>query len=449
MKLITEHRKIELTGDNEGYMSIWTTDDNKIVIKRYAKRGNVTNIISNYESIELTGESNLTPFTMEKAEAVLKRVESGTPYSSAYIFYNGDYLKDIDMMKTDMEHQYTSTGIKFWRHQEAMLNYKNNDPNTVISSHISPEGACNLACSYCSVTYRDTHSRIPLETIQDYVIKLKSRGLKAVILTGGGEPLAYPKINELVKWLKFEQGIDLGLINNGTLTHRLDDDAWKAFSWVRVSINVFKDWEKRITLPVEKLDPECVVGASMVFTSEQEATADSDNNRLSIFKRVAAVVDRFGAKYVRILPNCLLDQEHLFLMHRAIDKTLEQFGDTRFFHQHKIHGAPEAHVCHQAYFRPYLSEEPFHGNGQPGTVYPCDSVVLNETFQFFAKKYQICHASDVLEFLDRKLEMQFDPTTACKGCVFTGNIDLLEKWKTNGEERFADYSLPLLHEKFV
>ena len=67
-----------------------------------------------------------------------------------------------------------------------MMNYMRGiDPNTVISTHISTEGACNLKCLYCSVTYRDTHSRIDMDTIKDYVTKLKTRGLKAVILTGG------------------------------------------------------------------------------------------------------------------------------------------------------------------------------------------------------------------------------------------------------------------------
>jgi organic radical activating enzyme len=322
MKLITELGRVELTGDNAGHVSIWSTDSDSIVIKRYAERGNVTNVIANYESIDKSGASTLTPLTLDKAQAILARIGKGTAYSSSYIFYDGDYLADLKMMKSEMEHRFTSTGIKFWRHQEAMFNYKNDNPNSIISSHISPEGACNLKCPYCSVTYRDTHSRIPLDTIKDYVVKLQTRGLKAVILTGGGEPLAYPHANELIKWLKYERGVDIGLITNGTLTAKLDDDAWRALSWVRVSINVFKDWEKRIRLPADKLDPNCVVGASMVFTSEHEAVDDKDTDRLNILKRVAAVVDTFGAKYVRILPNCLLDQEHLFLMHRSRTRPL-------------------------------------------------------------------------------------------------------------------------------
>ena len=100
--------------------------------------------------------------------------------------------------------RFTSTGVKWWSesNRDAMENYRAGDPRTVISTHISPEGACNLKCPYCSVTYRDTHSRIDPKVIDAYVRILLKHGLKAVILTGGGEPTAYPHFDALVDWLK-------------------------------------------------------------------------------------------------------------------------------------------------------------------------------------------------------------------------------------------------------
>ena len=103
--------------------------------------------------------------------------------------------------KSPEEHRYTSTGIKFWGHQEQMESYREGTGHTVISTHISPTSRCNLNCSYCSVKKRERVHEIELDTIKDYVGKLKTRGLKAVILTGGGEPTSYPQFNELVKYL--------------------------------------------------------------------------------------------------------------------------------------------------------------------------------------------------------------------------------------------------------
>jgi organic radical activating enzyme len=434
--------------DGQGTVSLIKKDDT-LVIERIASRARIRNNVSRYEYIDRLGNSYLREMTEEAGNEILDRIESGSAYSSAYIFYEDEAILTTDLEITDMEHQYTSTGIKFWRHQEHMFNYKNDDPSTVISTHISPEGACNLKCPYCSVTYRDTHYRIELEVIQDYVEKLQTRGLKAVILTGGGEPTLYKKFNELVQWLKYDRGLSVALITNGTQHARFEPKTMAAFSWVRVSINIFDGWVKKISLPIEHADPNCIIGCSMVYTVEHEATQSMPLERHVLFENVAQVANNVGGQYVRLLPNCLLEQKDLIAQHKSLDLALAKFNDTRFFHQHKIHGAPKYGICHQAYFRPYLSEEVHVPTGKPGTVYPCDSVVLNDSYQHFAEEYQICHASDILKFLDREIEMRFDPRERCKGCVFTNNVNMLGDWKVGKIDRFAEFSEALKHEEFV
>ena len=441
-------QQIDIPGGH-GTMEI-VAEDGSLRIVRKAARGKVTNTLSHYEEIQPDGSSQARPLTEDIARTILKRVVNGWSYAASYIF--SDTLRpelDLDMSKTEMEHKYTSTGIKFWQHQQQMEAFKAGYGNTVISSHISPEGACNLKCPYCSVTYRDTHSRIPGQTIQKYVENLQTRGLKALIFTGGGEPTIYPHFNEMIRWAK-GRGLSVALITNGTKTSKVDPDVWGMFSWVRISLNVFNDWENVINLPKDLLNPECVVGCSMIYTTEHQATDGTDaSDRLGVLRKAAKVADRVGAKYIRLLPNCLLPQHQLLLMHRALDRTIQQLGDDRFFHQHKAHGAPQCGTCHQAYFRPYLSEEKFHGNGLPGTVYPCDSVVLNDSYQHFAQEYQICHADDILDFIDGKIKMRFDPKLRCPGCVFTHNVNMLDDWKVKGvgSENFGKPPIP--HAEFV
>lgn len=593
--------------------------EDKVILHRHSIRSNIHNRVETYEWLDKDGKSTLLPLTEYKARCILKRISDGTPYAEAFIFNDSNYAPGaIDMRKTEMEHRFTSTGNKFWRHRPQMEAYRKGDGHTIISTHVSPEGSCNLSCPFClsgetlidtvdgkkridsisvgnkvtvgnlvmhvkgvmsrdveeileikledgttirstkehpfftqrgfaelnelraddrlgaalpmrvwptdhlkktrkqmvsaslpstsnswscrdtdlifnerwvghlawrtihsirlikgqcrvwnlsceegeaflangvlvhncSVTHRDVHSRIDLGVIQKYVMDLKERGLKAVILTGGGEPTAYPQFNELVQWISV-QGLSVALITNGTLSSRVKPDTWKAFSWVRVSLNVFDGWEERIQLPIKHLAPTCVVGCSMVYTGEHEATKEKVQSRQGLLKKAAKVADKIKASYVRLLPNCLLRQEALLLQHRALDHDIRELGDPRFFHQHKVHGAPQCGHCHQAHFRPYLSEEKFHENGQPGTVYPCDSVVLNEAYTRFATPYQICHASNILDFLDGKIKTKFDPRDKCKGCVFTDNVNMLDNWKERGAERFEAFPNPLTHEEFV
>ena len=98
----------------------------KIIIHRHASRGKINNFIENYEFIDKDYNSTLKPLDMDKAKEIMKRLEDGTPYSSIYIFYEDVSMVAEDTMpeKSDQEHKYTSTGIKFWRHQESMMSYK-------------------------------------------------------------------------------------------------------------------------------------------------------------------------------------------------------------------------------------------------------------------------------------------------------------------------------------
>jgi len=335
--------------------------------------------------------------------------------------------------KSDQEHKYTSTGVKFWKHPHQMSQFRLDGMNTIISTHIAPEGSCNLNCSYCSVKKRTRNFRIDIDVIKDYVTKLTQRGLEAVILTGGGEPTMYPDINELVEWLKYDMNLSVAMITNGTCTHLFE--LWDALSWVRVSINEIDDWENRISLPTNKILPNTIVGCSYIDTGNFE----------NIMPKLTKMLDKLEATYLRVLPNCLISRDELIKEHLRLTKIFEtKVKDDRFFHQYKVHDTPSSPDCHQSYFRPYLSEV------DGGTVYPCDSVVLNECAEHFHKKFQICKAVDVLDFLDRKIKPSFDPTIDCTGCVFHENVLMLDRWKKTGEDLFHKYrKMDITHEEFV
>lgn len=327
---------------------------------------------------------------------------------------------------------FTSTGVKFWKHESQMVNYKKGNGNTIISTHISPTGSCNLNCSYCSVKKRKVQNIIEIEVIKDYIEKLITRGLKAVIITGGGEPTLYKYFNELVDWISSKQ-IKLALITNGTLTDRVEN--WEPFSWIRVSINKFDGWKDKINLPVNKINKQTTIGCSYINTGDLEK---------DIYD-IKFLADRLKAQYVRVLPNCLLNQNDLLQEHKKIDDIFEKYSvKDLFFHQFKVHENPSTEICHQSYFRPYLSEV------DGGTVYPCDSVVLNDCVEMFDDKYKICKSSEVLDYLDGKIIPKFNPCKDCNGCVFTNNIKMLDGWKNNRINLFEKYKdQQFKYEEFV
>jgi organic radical activating enzyme len=336
-----------------------------------------------------------------------------------------------------MEHRFTSTGVKFWKHQDALESYRAGTGRTVISTHIAPEGRCNLTCSYCSVSERTFHSTIELPRIQDYVTRLKSRGLKAVILTGGGEPTLYKPFNELGEWI-LDQGLELALITNGTQFRRVSDRILHHLTWVRVSMNLFKDWERRIQVPRDRLGPQTTVGMSVCYSGE--------NKDPHFLRAVAEIADRHDVSYVRVLPDCMLPQPQLIREHQELTRLFATLaGSHRFFHQFKVHAAPCQSKCHQSFFRPYLSEAVDPRTGKAGLVFPCDSVVLNEQAQAFRPKFALCAPEEVLDYLDGRIPQPFDATRDCSGCVFTRNVDMLDAYVRSGQDRFQEFAHAEVH----
>jgi len=101
-------------------------------------------------------------------------------------------------------------------------------------------------------------------------------------------------------------------------------------------------------------------------------------------------------------------------------------------------------ICPQSFFRPYLSEV----NG--GTIYSCDSIVLNDNVEYFHNKYQLCTADKVLDYLDGKIKPNFIPAKDCSGCVFASNVRMLEEFKNSSGIPHEYRNLKeLKHEEFV
>jgi len=172
---------------------------------------------------------------------------------------------------------------------------------------------------------------------------------------------------------------------------------------VRVSINTFPGWQQKIKIP----DIPGTVGLSYCYHKDEDVWDD-----------ILRKADELKAEYIRVLPDCTLPQKELIEWHQKLDAVLP--NDKRFIHQPKLHAAPQSSICHQSYFRPYLHES--------GLVYPCDSVVLNDSPGKFIGKYALCKAADIGQYLDRKTEHGFNPIHDCSGCVFTGTVNMLEDY---------------------
>ncbi len=101
---------------------------------------------------------------------------------------------------------------------------------------LDPTTACNLACHGCISASLLNQGGFKRERIKELAKEFKEMGVKAVVLIGGGEPMAHPEFGNLVDYF-YENDIHVGVTSNGTLIEKYADSLAHHTKWVRISVD--------------------------------------------------------------------------------------------------------------------------------------------------------------------------------------------------------------------
>lgn len=169
---------------------------------------------------------------------------------------------------------------------------------------ISPSGACNHRCTFCSVDYIGYEPNLlNAVMLKDRLAEMGGLGVKAAMWAGEGEPLLHKGINSLVD-AAHAAGINTSFTTNGVLLDKLDLDG---VSWVKVSLNAgtretyarvhqtkTEDWDRvwENLADAVKRKGDCTLGVQMVLLPENE-------HEVAALEAQAAAV---GLDYVVIKP---------------------------------------------------------------------------------------------------------------------------------------------------
>jgi MoaA/NifB/PqqE/SkfB family radical SAM enzyme len=105
---------------------------------------------------------------------------------------------------------------------------------------MDPTTACNLACHDCISANLLNQGAIERERIKELAREFKAMGVRAVVLIGGGEPMAHPEFGTLLDYFH-EADIHVGVTSNGTLIERYLDRLAEKTRWVRISVDAGSD----------------------------------------------------------------------------------------------------------------------------------------------------------------------------------------------------------------
>ena len=125
----------------------------------------------------------------------------------------------------------------------------------ILPRHIqfNPTNKCTRKCSWCSCSNRNRALEMPYAKVVDVMHRFKKLGAHAVTITGGGEPLCHPEINEMIHKIA-SYGFAVGMVTNADLIDELTEI--DKLTWIRISLGdglKFSDaYWKALSVAVEK-----------------------------------------------------------------------------------------------------------------------------------------------------------------------------------------------------
>ncbi len=108
-----------------------------------------------------------------------------------------------------------------------------------ISINLDLTTACNFACDHCvDLDILNTGIRYDHDKLMSSLELMAKRGLRSVIVIGGGEPTLYPKFAEVIRFMK-GLGLQVAIVSNGTGNQKIAEvaDCMDANDWVRLSLD--------------------------------------------------------------------------------------------------------------------------------------------------------------------------------------------------------------------
>jgi len=148
--------------------------------------------------------------------------------------------------------------LKIVDHPKKLESLRSGNITAPVYVRVKPTNRCNMDCWWCiySQSYRATgkdrkgiehasagmHKDIslademPFEKLCEILDDFRVMGVRAVTYSGGGEPLIYPNIAEIMRRTLFF-GIDLSVLTNGLALHGDVTSVLSFAKWVRVSMD--------------------------------------------------------------------------------------------------------------------------------------------------------------------------------------------------------------------
>ena len=191
-----------------------------------------------------------------------------------------------------------------------------------LSINLDVTTACNYRCDHCvDMDILNTGISYDHEKLKDSLSLLMDKGLKSVIIIGGGEPTAYPGFEDIVRHLK-ARDTRIGVVTNGSLMKKINAvaDVLGKGDWVRLSLDsgsndtfrrMHKPGSKKCTLewiceqiaPIKALNADFQIGFSFIIVwNDCEANDTQIIENIHEIRAATELAKRSRFDYISLKP---------------------------------------------------------------------------------------------------------------------------------------------------
>ena len=181
---------------------------------------------------------------------------------------------------------------------------------------LDPTTACNLACHDCISANLLNQGGFVKGRLRELAEDFKNIGVRAVVLIGGGEPMAHPEFSSLIDYLN-DNNIHVGVTTNGTLLNRHMKSSLKT-KWLRVSVDagseeVFQEFrphksgKSQFNLVINNMrefskNKKGLLGYSFLILSIKDKKHNLVSSNVGDIARAAEVAKEIGCDYFEVKP---------------------------------------------------------------------------------------------------------------------------------------------------
>ena len=256
---------------------------------------------------------------------------------------------------------------------------------------------CNLNCSLCSCSDRDKTLELSFERIMSILLDASKAGCKSITITGGGEPLLHPEINEIRDFC-YGLGIKVGLVSNGLLLGRLK----RMVNWCRVSfdsLRTFSDLEPTLAKAVK------------TFPSIDWAISYVLYEKLGDLKKAVEFANNHNFTHIRVVSDINNPDDNMML---EAKKLLEGI-DSKVIYQPRGAYTKGAEKCWISLLKPTIAAS--------GDIFPCCGAQYSINGQSKDFSERMSMGNDLKDICENQRVFN---GSICDKCYYSGYNQLLD-----------------------